>query len=81
MTQYWAKLRVPADLGRALEQARRAKGLTQAQLAGELDMHQSAVSAMEAGDATAYARRFLEMARSLGLEITATWESGDAPSS
>lgn len=78
MTEYTARLRSPADVGLAVQQARLTRGLSQSELAAELGMHQSALSEIEAGKSTIYLRRLLELARATGLELTATW-SDDAP--
>lgn len=69
-----ARLRAPADFGLAIQQARMACGLSQAELAAELDISQSAVSEIESGKSTIHLRRILELARLTGVEFTATWE-------
>ncbi len=79
--KHTARLRVPGDFGLAIQQARLARGLTQTQLAAELDMPQSAISEMESGRATIYLRRLLTLARATGLELSATWEDDHAPRS
>ena len=79
MARHTARLRTPADVGLAVQQARLALGLTQAELAAELDVTQSAISAIESGKATIYLRRLLEIGRATGLEFAASWESDDAP--
>jgi ribosome-binding protein aMBF1 (putative translation factor) len=63
-----------------VQQARIARGLSQSELAVQLDTHQSVVSEIEAGKSTIYLRRLLELARATGLELRATW-SDDAPRS
>ena len=78
MAQHTARLRAPADVRLAVQQARLARGLSQSELAAELGMHQSALSELEGGKSTIYLRRLLELARATGLELTATW-SDDAP--
>lgn len=79
MTKYSARLRTPADFGLAVQQARLARGLTQVELAAELDVPQSTISEIENGKATIYIRRLLGIARVVGLEFTAGWEDDDAP--
>ena len=79
MARHTARLRTPADVGLAVQQARLARGLTQAELAAELDVTQSTISAIESGKATIYLRRLLEIGRATGLEVAASWESDDAP--
>ena len=78
MVQQQARLRVPADFGLAIQQARMSRGMSQTDLAKELDVSQSAISEIESGKSTIYMRRLLELARLTGIEMTATWE--DAPS-
>lgn len=75
---YSARLRAPADFGHALQQARAARGISQADLAIELGIPQSTVSAMETGKSTIYLRRLLAIARTTGVEFTATWGDLDA---
>lgn len=79
MTKRTARLRAPADFGLALQQARLARGLSQSQLAKELDVPQSTISEIESGKATIYIRRLLSIARITGVEFAATWEDDDAP--
>ena len=79
MPRYTARLRVPADIGLALQQARLAQGRTQAELGEDLGVSQSTISAIESGKATIYLRRLLEIGRATGLEFAASWESDDAP--
>lgn len=74
MTRRTARLRAPADFGLALQQARLAYGRTQSQVAAELDVPQSTISAIEGGQSTIFLRRLLEIARANGVEITATWD-------
>lgn len=78
MAEHRARLRSPADVGLAVQQARLARGLSQSELAAQLGIHQSALSEIEAGKSTIYLRRLLDLARATGLELTATW-SDDAP--
>ncbi|HRL50151.1 MAG TPA: helix-turn-helix transcriptional regulator [Propioniciclava sp.] len=79
MVAYTARLRSPADVGLAVQQARLARGLSQTELAQELGVTQSAISEIETGSGTIYLRRLLGIARATGLELTATWEGEDAP--
>ena len=79
MTRHTARLRSPADFGLAVQQSRLARGLTQRELAAELDVPQSTISEIESGKATIYIRRLLSIARVTGLEFAATWEDDDAP--
>lgn len=79
MAQYTARLRAPADFGLAIQQARMAKGMSQTQLAAELEVSQSAISEIESGKSTIYLRRLLALARLTGVEFAATWGDDDAP--
>lgn len=79
MTTRRAQLRVPADFGLAIQQARMARGLTQTQLAQELDISQSAISEIEGGKPTIHIIRLLQLAQLTGIEYFATWEDDDAP--
>lgn len=74
-----ARLRAPADFGLAVQQARMARGMSQTELARELGIAQSAISAIETGRSTIYLRRLLELARATGISFTATWNDDDAP--
>lgn len=76
--KHTARLRSPADFGLAMQQSRLARGRSQAELAAELGIAQSAVSEIESGKSTIYLRRLLAIARATGVEFTATWETGDA---
>lgn len=69
-----APLRSPASLGIAAQQARLARGMTQAQLAAELEISASAISEIENGKATIYIRRYFDIMRATGMTLTATWE-------
>jgi Helix-turn-helix. len=56
-----------------------ARGWSQTDLAEELGITQSTVSAIESGQSTIYMRRVLELARATGISLTATWNDDDAP--
>jgi HTH-type transcriptional regulator / antitoxin HipB len=78
MATHTTRLRSPGDVGLAVQQSRLARGLTQTELAAELDVPQSTISEIESGQATIYLRRLLSIARVTGMEFTATWEADDA---
>lgn len=79
MARQTARLRSPGDVGLAVQQVRLARGLSQSELAAQLDVPQSTISEIENGKATIYLRRLLTIARLTGLEFTASWEDGDEP--
>ncbi len=68
-----AVLRSPADLGLVIQQARLSRGLTQIELAAQLDISQRSVSEIESGKPTIYARRIFELMRATGVELRAVW--------
>ncbi len=79
MAKRVARLRAPADFGLAIQQARMARGLSQTELAAEIHVSQSTISAIEAGQTTILLRRLVDLANLTGVELTATWEDDDAP--
>lgn len=81
MPRHTARLRTPADIGLAIQQARLGRELSQDQLADETSLRQSAISEIENGKSTIHLRRILELARATGIEITASWgaDDSDAP--
>lgn len=79
MTKHSARLRAPADFGLALQQGRLSRGLSQQELADELDLPQSTISEIESGKSTIFLRRLLTIARATGVEFAASWDDDDAP--
>jgi len=79
MAQRTSRLRAPADFGLAIQQARLARGLSQAEIGQMLGVPQSTISAIEAGKSTIYLRHLLDLARETGIEFNATWQDNDAP--
>ena len=79
MAKRVARLRAPADFGLAIQQARMARGLSQTELAAEIDVSQSTISAIEAGQTTILLRRLVDLANLTGVELSASWEDDDAP--
>jgi len=71
-------VRKPADLGRAIAGARRERGLTQEQLAGELGIKRSYLSELEAGVSTIALERSLRALRRLGAKVTVTLPNDNA---
>lgn len=74
-----AKIRTPADLGLAFQQARLAQGLTQMELARELGISQRSISEIESGKPTIYIRKLFLLMRATGLELSSTWDDPEAP--
>ncbi len=67
------RIRIPADLGRAIAGARRERGLSQGALAEELGFKRSYLSELETGaEATIALERRLRALRRLGAELTVT---------
>lgn len=79
MRRETARLRAPADFGRALQQARLTRGLTQAALAAELGLPQSTISELESGKSTIHLQRLLTLATALDVDLAASWESAEIP--
>lgn len=61
------------DIGAAIAEARRARGLTQSQLANELGVGRAYLAAMEAGRTNRLIEHLLRALRRLGAEVTVTW--------
>jgi DNA-binding XRE family transcriptional regulator len=68
--QPWFWLLGNEQAGHALGEVRREAGLTQAQIAAQLDMDRTTVLNMEAGRNPAIAR-FIELFRSMGYDLIA----------
>jgi HTH-type transcriptional regulator/antitoxin HipB len=62
-----------ADLGAAMAEARRARGLSQAELAALLGVERSYVAAMERGRTNRLMEHLLRALRRLGAEVVVTW--------
>ena len=58
------------QLGRVLQSARKARGLTQAAVGTRLDLSQKRISAMERDPGTITAGQLLKLCSVLGLELT-----------
>jgi len=59
----------PRELGQRLQAARKARGLTQAEVAERLDVSRTTVTAMESGDRQVRAEELTELARLYGRSI------------
>jgi len=62
-------LRTPAQLGLLLQSARKARGMTQADLAARVRLSQSRISQLEKDPAELSAERLLAWCSTLGLEL------------
>lgn len=65
------------SLGRILQQARLLSGLSQRELAEQLNTTQRYIWEIEAGKPSIYTERLFAMMRATGMELTATIESKD----
>lgn len=70
-----AQIRKGGDLGRVLAEARRAKGLTQAEMAQEVGLSRVYVNALESGRSTPLLDHYLRALRRIGAEITVTYNA------
>ncbi|MBO9534625.1 MAG: helix-turn-helix domain-containing protein [Solirubrobacteraceae bacterium] len=77
-SQTWV-VRSPDDLARALSGARRARGLTQGELAAELGLGRSYLAELESGAASPMViERVLRALRRLGATVTITLPASTA---
>jgi transcriptional regulator with XRE-family HTH domain len=65
-----------ADLGRAVGEVRRARGLTQEQLAAESGLTRVWLAKLEAGRATPVLDHLMRLLRLLGATVTVTFDTG-----
>jgi len=65
-------VRTGADLGAALAEARRARSLTQQQLAESVNLDRTYLAKIEAGTSVQMLDRTLRLLRRLGAEVTVT---------
>ncbi len=70
----------PSQLGLVLQAARKAKGMTQAVLAGRIGVSQSRVSQLEQNPDTLNVAQLLAWCSALGLELAVGTHGGRAPS-
>ncbi len=71
-SQLWSRPRTAEDIGAFVAELRRDSGLTQAQLAQQLDIPRRAVYEIEAGKSTQYVDRLLAVLNLLGGAIELT---------
>ncbi|MBI5279825.1 MAG: helix-turn-helix domain-containing protein [Burkholderiales bacterium] len=67
------------QLGRLLQSARRAQGLTQAAVGARLGLSQKRISAIELDPGTLTAAQLLKLCAVLGLELTLGWRQAPSP--
>lgn len=65
------EIKNPKALGEILQQGRLLKGLTQQELADELEISQAYIWQMESGQPTIYANRLFELLRATGIRLKA----------
>jgi len=69
----------PADLGRAVAGVRRARDLTQEQLAEQAGIDRSYLARLEGGATTLLLERALRALRRMGARVTIEFPADDAP--
>ena len=67
----------PADLGRAIAGVRAARGLTQKELAGRIEVDRVYLATLEAGSSPLVLERSLRALRRMGATITVSIPAGD----
>ncbi len=67
------------DLGAAVAEARRARGLSQTELAAQLGVDRTYLSAIERGRSNRLMDHVLRALRRLGAEVVVTWPAPDTP--
>jgi transcriptional regulator with XRE-family HTH domain len=68
-----AEIRKGADLGHVLAEARRAQGLTQAEMAHQVGLTRVYLNALESGRSTPLLDHYLRALRRIGAEVTVTY--------
>lgn len=66
-----APLPAAVEIGQAIRRARRARNVTQEDLAGFLDVPRQAIIRLEAGECPDYMRRLVEVLELLGMDLRA----------
>lgn len=66
-------LRKGSDLGAAVSEVRRDRGMTQAQLAELMGVERPYLASMESGRSNRLIEHLLRALRRLGAEVTVTW--------
>jgi HTH-type transcriptional regulator/antitoxin HipB len=78
MAQRSWSVRSGDDLGRAVAEIRRGRGLTQSELAGEAGLSRAWLAKLERGRSTAVLDHLLRLLRRLGATVTITFDDGPA---
>jgi transcriptional regulator with XRE-family HTH domain len=73
-----AEIRKGADLGHVLAEARRAQGLTQAEMAHHVGLTRVYLNALESGRTTPLLDHYLRALRRIGAEVTVTYTVPDS---
>jgi HTH-type transcriptional regulator/antitoxin HipB len=68
-------IRSPEDLGRAIAGARKRRGLSQEELAGQLGISRSYLAELETGPSSLAVERSLRALRRLGARVSVTMPS------
>jgi HTH-type transcriptional regulator/antitoxin HipB len=68
-----AEIRRGADFGHVLAEARRAQGLTQAEMAHQVGLTRVYLNALESGRSTPLLDHYLRALRRIGAEVTVTY--------
>lgn len=76
MQQQWI-VRSAEDFGRGIAEVRRARGLTQSQLADQGGLSRPWLAKLEAGRSTPVLEHLLRLTRRLGVTITLTYDGDD----
>ena len=72
-----AEIRKGADLGHVLAEARRAQGLTQAEVANQVGLTRVYLNALESGRTTPLLDHYLRALRRIGAAVTVTYTVPD----
>lgn len=70
-------IRRGSDLGGAVAEARRARGLTQTELAERIGVNRAYLAAIEGGRTNRLVEHLLRAFRRLGAEVTVTWSTDE----
>jgi len=77
MQQRQATVRAGEDFGRAISEVRRAKGLTQADLAETSGLSRSYLASLESGRTSRLLEHYLRVLRRAGAEVIVVFDAAD----